>query len=393
MITRAPKIQAKRQVQRDLPGRDVQRELPARENQARRDAIFQQTWLPALAGTSPRAAAVVGPTKVVHRAADCFYEPFAAVGAVAVLLALVAMLFWATPAMADTIKLRPEAFVKGPSIVLGDIADVEGEQSATISAIDLGSAAQPGSSKRFNATMLASRLRNAGVDPAVVQISGALTANAVTMSNQLARGTMVESLRDYILANMPWKPENAEIDIPEPFDDVVVPDGNMAIEWHMNPQYHFVGSGGFRADIKVDGKTIRSVMMRANINAYEEVLVAKSEVQRGKPAREQDFELRKNLLLNGSSEFIKDSAQLEGLIAKKSLFPGQVIKPSDFEAPIAIKRGQVISVETRAGGLLIQSQAVALADARIGDLVQCNNPSSSQTFQGLVREDGAVILP
>ena len=294
---------------------------------------------------------------------------------------------------ADTITLRAESFVKGPVILLGDIAVIEGERADLLSAVEVGAAPQPATAKRFNVAMLGSRLKTAGFDPVSLEINGAATASVTTMSNEIPRAALVESLRDYVLASMPWKVEDAEIDIPQPFDDIVVPDGTVAINWRANPQYRFIGSGGFRGDVTVDGKLERTIMLRANINAYGEVLIAKSEIQRGTPARPESFEVRKELLGTGSADRIADASLIKGQIAKKTIFPGQPVKSGDFEAPRVVKRSQIVNVETRAGALLIQSQAIAMNDARIGDVLMCSNPGSKQEFQGVVRSDGTVVVP
>ena len=330
--------------------------------------------------------------KIARKTGPTYFEPMAAVGAVCVLIALLALLFAAPSAHADIVTLRPEAYVKGPAILLGDIADIEGEQAVALGGIEVGSAAQPGTARRFNTALLASRVKSAGFDPQAIEFKGAATVSATTMSNEVSRSMLADSLRDHILANMPWRPEDAEVDVPQPYDDVVLPEGNIEIEWRTAPQYRFVGAGGFRGDIKVDGKLERSVNLRANINAYAEVLMAKAEIPRGTAFRPEDFEVRKELLTGANADRVKEIEPLIGRIAKKSIFPGQPVKNGDFEAPQIIKRNQLINVETRAGALLIQSQAVAMNDARVGDVLMCGNPGSSQNFQGIVRQDGTVVV-
>lgn len=307
--------------------------------------------------------------------------------------AALCLLLCACAAGAETVTLRAESFVKGPTILLGDIAEITGERADLLAGIEIGPAAQPATAKRFNMAMLGSRLKTAGFDPQSIDLKGAANVSVTTLSNEVSRAALVDSLRTYVLATMPWKPEDADIDIPQPFDDLVVPDGTVEISWRANPQFRYIGSGGFRGDISVDGKLERTVMLRANISAYGEVLIAKSEIQRGTPARPDNFEVRKELLGTGSTDRVSDPSLVAGQIAKKTIFPGQPVKAGDFEAARVVKRNQLVNVETRAGGLLIQSQAVAMNDARIGDMLMCSNPGSKQEFQGIVRGDGTVVVP
>ena len=63
---------------------------------------------------------------------------------------------------ADSLTLHEEAYVKGPKVYLGDVADIEGENAVDLAMVEVASAALPGASKRLNAALVASRIRHAG---------------------------------------------------------------------------------------------------------------------------------------------------------------------------------------------------------------------------------------
>jgi flagella basal body P-ring formation protein FlgA len=46
----------------------------------------------------------------------------------------------------------------------------------------------------------------------------------------------------------------------------------------------------------------------------------------------------------------------------------------------------------QSGALKLSTRATATHDARVGDLVICINPQSEERFQGIVQEDGTVLV-
>ena len=55
-----------------------------------------------------------------------------------------------------------------------------------------------------------------------------------------------------------------------------------------------------------------------------------------------------------------------------------------------IKRNQVVTVEVRAGTLMVRDRAQAMSNAAAGDIIICRRINSKEEFQGIVREDGIV---
>ena len=78
-----------------------------------------------------------------------------------------------TATATDTLVLKDEAYVRGPRVLLGEVAEIEGTLAPELESIELGTAALPGDSKRLNAALVESRIRNAGLDLSDVEVSGA----------------------------------------------------------------------------------------------------------------------------------------------------------------------------------------------------------------------------
>lgn len=309
-------------------------------------------------------------------------------GAALFLLAVAAPVF-----AENTLTLHEQAYVKGPNVYLGEVAEIDGEDADALSQIEITSAALPGSAKNLHAALVSSRLRSAGVDTDTVEIRGARQVRATTLSKTITGETIADSLRSFILLEMPWDPQDAEIDVSIPITEFVTNDGPVEFKWKNNPQYQYLGSGVFRGTVFVNGRQERTLICRANINAYGEVLVAARDIPRGRPVSPADVEVQKRSLDGLPSGVHTRAGDVVGLIARRTIFPGNTLSNRNVEQPLLIKRNRLVPVELNVNGIHIQGRAKALSDARAGDIVRCENLESGAEFQGVVRRDGVVVLP
>ncbi|NUM53752.1 MAG: flagellar basal body P-ring formation protein FlgA [Candidatus Hydrogenedentes bacterium] len=296
--------------------------------------------------------------------------------------------FIAVAASADTIMLKTEAYVKGPMVTLGDIADIAGPNAEQLAALEVSSAASPGSSKRIDSQLLKMRLNGAGAEG--VELQGAGSVLATTLSLDLSREVLTDDLRTYIQTQLPWSDAETSVDILVEPNPVTVPEGEVAVRWMANPQYRWVGQGSFRGDVEVDGKVKRTVFAQANIEAYAEVLVCALDIPRGKQIGATDLRFEKRALSQQKGDAIQDLDEIVGMIARDSMFMGETVSRRSLVPKQVIKRNQTVSVEAQAGGLVVRSRAKALDNGGAGDVVRLMNPDSKAEFQGRVRPDGTV---
>ncbi|MBI5094108.1 MAG: flagellar basal body P-ring formation protein FlgA [Candidatus Hydrogenedentes bacterium] len=295
-------------------------------------------------------------------------------------------------AEADTLTIKREAFVKGPKVFLGDIASITGEHAEPLAALEVAPAASPGGFKNFDAAYLMSRIQNAGYTPEELKVSGAPSVKATTMHLEVTQDMVAEDLRRFIETQMPWDAAQAQIDVTAPSQEIVVADGAVSINWRPSPEYKFVGPGAFRGEIAVDGRVQKTILCKANVEAYSSVVIAATDIPRGKVISRNDLTVEKRSMLNLSDRAVKDPAELIGQVARSTIFPGQIIEKRDVAAQILVRRNQMVNVDVQSGTLHIRSTARALNDAREGDIVGCQNPGTKDQFQGVVRRDGAVVV-
>ena len=244
----------------------------------------------------------------------------------------------------------------------------------------------------FNTLLLQARIREAGLDTENLDLQGARRVRATTMHLDITAAMIAEDMRNFVETEIPWDLSETFIEVYTPGRAFVVPDGHVEFRWKANPRYRYIGQGTLRGEIVVDGKVVRSFFGKVNIEAFENVVVAAKEIDRGEYLSSSNLRLEKRELSkldNGAFFGIED---LEGQVARTKLIRGQLVTDRRVAVPNLVKRNQLVLVETVHGALTIRSRAIAMSDAAVGEAVTCRPVKSKQQFVGQVRADGVVVV-
>ena len=309
------------------------------------------------------------------------------------IIALLGIMLSATTSLAETVTLKEVAYVSGPKIYVGDLAEIEGDNAAFLASIEVTTAAHPGATKQVYASLIASRLRNAGAKAEKLDMKGAQRVKTTTLFDVVTRHDLVNSLKQHIEGKMPWSVDQAIIDIPLPKDDVMVSEGNIDIKWRTKPSFNYLGQETFKGTISVEGNEQRTIYLRSHIDAKQEIVFTARDILRGAPVSPADLELRTRPMSTVPSSAILSIEDAVGMIARKTIFPNQPLTTRHVEPRTVVKRNQLVPVEMKVGALRVQTRAQALSNARAGDFILLQNPGNKQQFQGVVRADGVVIVP
>ena len=69
-----------------------------------------------------------------------------------------------------------------------------------------------------------------------------------------------------------------------------------------------------------------------------------------------------------------------------------MVRESDVEPPVLVKRGERISVHCLSGGVVVRIKARALADAREGELVECRADGGEQVISARVTGRAVAVI-
>ena len=243
----------------------------------------------------------------------------------------------AWPCFATSLTLREEAYVRGPSVRLGDVAVIRGDGAEELADIDLGAAALPGRSKHLDASIVTARIQSAGVDLASVEVSGADEVRATTLYQELSPQLLADGLRQFIEEEMPWNPDRTEIDVPLPREEVIVPDGDLEVTWRPTRRYDWLGRGIFKGSIYINGRMEESIMMHVEMESYDDVLVASRDIPRGNPVSSGDVEVQRLPLSGVDPSALRSAREAVGQVAQRTIFPGKVLTSRNVSPPVLVK--------------------------------------------------------
>ena len=89
---------------------------------------------------------------------------------------------------------------------------------------------------------------------------------------------------------------------------------------------------------------------------------------------------------------LSDPLLVLGLETRVAIYAGRPFKASDLGPPALIERNAPVSLEYRAGPLVIRAEGRALSRAGAGESVRVMNLSSKTTVTGLVGTDGLIHI-
>lgn len=81
-----------------------------------------------------------------------------------------------------------------------------------------------------------------------------------------------------------------------------------------------------------------------------------------------------------------------GRVAKAALPQGKVLEASDVQAPLVVKKGELVRVHCVNGAFVLKTTARAMGDGRLGELVTLQPVGSARTFQARMDAPGIAVL-
>lgn|GEM_PF-2027145 len=292
---------------------------------------------------------------------------------------------------AQMIRLKGEIIVSSPEVKLADVVEMDvNEHSNILSQIVLGPSPKPGYAMEIPASTILARLKRAGIDESKVDVPAESKAVVKRATIVLSKEMVGESLRHYILENMPWDKETTNIQVYPPGEDIVLPEGDVEINWSSSSSSGFVGMGVYRGKISVDGKFCKTIICRAKIEAKTLAIYASRPIHKGKVIGEKDVAYKEVVVGRYTENLLWDINSVVGSVSKRTIPAGSFIRINDIDLPPVVKKDEIVNVEYSSGALTITGKVKVLADAKVGERVRCVHLDSNTEIEGIVLQDGSI---
>jgi flagella basal body P-ring formation protein FlgA len=285
-------------------------------------------------------------------------------------------------AAATTIVLRARATVSEPQVRLGEVAEItaaDHDLATRLGAIVVGASPLPGKVHEVSRAQVIVALRRSGFDSDALDLAGPKSASVTRSATVVTGQRLVEAGRAALAARAP-EDVTPEIICARAPSDIVVPEGNVELRISVPPG-PVRGSRTVNIALLVEGRVQRRALVTYDVKLWAEVVVARRFLPRHAALDPAAFsvERRDVALVNGRP--LRSIEELAGRRAARAIPANTIIAEATVEQPPVINRGEIVLVSVRAGAVTVTTQAVALADARVGESLRLRQPSARQEFE------------
>jgi flagellar basal body P-ring formation protein FlgA len=281
--------------------------------------------------------------------------------------------------------LRTNVVVTAPSIRLGDLFSDAGPRAA----VEIAPAPALGSRTVLDAAWLAARAREQALDWQPKSRYDQVTVERASQS--VPAEAVVAELRQELGNRLPSG--QSELTLDNADLHLLVPAG-PAPQLSIDAMTFDARSGRVTAYVSASAGDMTSdrVRVTGRVRRMLDMPVLSHSVAPGETIAARDIETIALPADRLNQTFVAAAAELVGKTPRRSIRPGEPIRPSDIQTPIVIRRGELVTVVLKSATLLLTAQAKALEDGIQGQAIRVSNTRSGKTLDATVSSPGTVVI-
>ncbi|MDR2301313.1 MAG: flagellar basal body P-ring formation chaperone FlgA [Deltaproteobacteria bacterium] len=287
-----------------------------------------------------------------------------------------------------TVIFPPQNTVKGPRILLGDVANVAAETAKDqaladlIGAVDLGPSPSPGTDLILRRRQIEQKLTSSGAPVSdirwLIPEEVTFTSDGQTTDNDSVRKIIL----DYLDRSEPYISGfydllNVTFSTPP-----ALPPGT--VEYRFSPQpssnpAYLTGTIFF----SVDGQDAGRLRVTAQVDLRVSAVVAVRDLPRGHVLSEMDLS-QSQVPYAQAKGALTETEQALGQTLKTSVRTGAPIRDRDLIKTSMVKKGEVVTIIAQTGSLKITALGQAKQDGALGQTISVVNQDSKKTISAKV---------
>lgn len=146
----------------------------------------------------------------------------------------------------------------------------------------------------------------------------------------------------------------------------------------------------FTAEVRCDGTRPWRIFLPVRVTAVRPVVVASRALPRDTVLAPGDVRLADSAPSSVPAGSLHDASLAVGRVLRRGVDEGQALTVALLDAPTMVRRGQQVSMEAVAGGLVVRMEGIARRDGALGDIIEVENGTSGRIVQAVVRSAKSV---
>ena len=176
--------------------------------------------------------------------------------------------------------------------------------------------------------------------------------------------------------------------------------GKVALETAGEPQIRvrrassrpLRGPTVLRVGIDVDGQTLRTMSVTADIRYLRPVLVASYMLGRGEALDETMFELAERDIANLRHGYFTEPAMLFDMQTRRSMAEGAVLTRNHVSAIPVVRRGAPVELVARTNRISASALGEAMQDGGVGERIRVKNSDSGKILYGQILDANTIQI-
>ena len=189
-----------------------------------------------------------------------------------------------------------------------------------------------------------------------------------------------DNAENYLVNHLDWGPDSLDIEVSYDGKDLILPEGNMTLDFGTLNNSRRVGRIPLIAQVKVDDKFIKRLRMNAKVAVFQDVVRITNSVQRNNIISKSDVVVERVR----TERLLKDiPTRLNKVIGKKAtqnLQKGKIVKFRDLKRVPMVERGSRVVILATKGSMKITAPGAVREEGFKNSIVQVVNLESKKTI-------------
>lgn len=197
-----------------------------------------------------------------------------------------------------------------------------------------------------------------------------------------------EFVKGELASMLPWERDSIEV------DEVEIPGfaagKGASLSLDMPKRLQGPGKVSFKVEVREKGSPARVFWGSARVRVFKEAVVALRPMKAKTKIKAGDIKTAKVELIEASSAFASVD-EIEGMVVKRPINAGAVIKREFVRKETVVKRGEAVSLTVEGPSIRIRSHGVAAEDGHKGAVIAVRTASGKEV-PGLVTGSGEIAI-